>query len=492
MKKRTIKEKREERDKLSGEITVYLALSMTILLALVLSVIESARVNTIRFQIECAADMSLYSALAEYHRELLEQYDLFFVDVSYGSSRTGLDQTQWHLKEYLDYNLDSMRELILPGARDLLALSAKDAEVVSVSLATDEDCLVLKSQAVSYMKERTGISLAEEILGNMQYVQQNHMEEGIEEERERNRREIKERDGKRIQTADGEWKEIHIDDPVGHIPVRDSGLAYLVTKGSGGVSGSRIEPSAYVSSRVCNQGDGLAPERQAAEGIADEVLFGEYLLTHLSRYTDRKEGTRLQYELEYVLGGKENDAENLKYVLNRILLIREAANYLYLQQDSVKQTQAQVAALSVSAVLFMPELAEILKEGILLAWAYTESVNDIKILLEKGRVPLQKGVEDWKMGFIDMLHYETALTGGSGCEGLSYEDYLRIFLLMGNRREKAVRFADVVEMDIRGTVGNEAFRMDHCLESMEVHFAAESRYGYEYEIQKRYGYEMLE
>lgn len=473
-------------------MSVYLALSMMVLLAFVLSVIEAARVGTIRFQIECAADISLYSGLAEYQRELLSRFDLFFVDTAYGTDGTGFDKLQFHLKEYMDYNLDTGRELVLPGQRDFLALSAVSAEVASASFATDESCLVLKSQAVSYQKERTGLNLAEDILGNINCVKGRHMEDGIEKERERNRREIKSRDGKRVEVAEGQWKKISIDDPVGHIPVRDSGMVYLVTKGSGGVSGTSVNLENSPSHRTCNSGEGLAPEREAADGFADEVLFGEYLLEHLGCYTAQKPGGCLTYELEYILGGESEDAANLKYVLNRILLIREVSNYLYLQQDESKKMQAEIAALAVSAVMFMPELADILTEGILLAWAYTESVNDVRILLEKGRVPLLKTAADWELGFFDMLHYQSALKGGGGESGLCYEDYLRMFLAMENKEKKAVRFADIVEMDVRKLSENRVFRLDNCIESMEVNFTAESRYGYTYAIKKRYGYEMLE
>lgn len=474
-----------------GEITVYLALSMTVLLAFVLAVIEAARVETIRFQIECAADMSLYSTLAEYQRTLQRRFHLFFVDTTYGKEVTGLSETERHLCAYLDENLDVQDGLPVIGAKDFLALHAVSADITGVSLATDKDCLVLKSQAVSYMRHRTGLTTAEEILGNLREIDSRHLEEGIEQQREKNRAEIKKQDGRRVK-VDDEWKTIHIDDPAGHIPVRDSGVAYLVTGDSGGVSGASIHAADYVSARDCDQGGGLAPEREAADGTADEALFGEYLLEHLSRYTAQKADTQLRYEVEYVLGGKDRDAENLKYVINRILLIREVVNYLYLRQDSLKQMQARAAAAVVSAVALMPELEELLTEGILLAWAYTESVNDVKILLEQGRVPLQKSSQDWQMGFMDMLHYQTALTGGSGGTGMSYEDYLRVFLLMENREDKALRLGDVIEMDMRRTPGNRQFRLDRCLESLEAELTAESAYGYTYLVRKRYGYEMLE
>ena len=66
-----------------GYITVYLSLVTGILLSLLLTIIEGVRIHTIRTQTECVMDMAMDSALAEYHREMLEQYELFFIDMKY-------------------------------------------------------------------------------------------------------------------------------------------------------------------------------------------------------------------------------------------------------------------------------------------------------------------------------------------------------------------------------------------------------------------------
>lgn len=66
-----------------GYITVYLSLVTGVLLSLFLTVAEGVRLHTIRAQTECVMDMAMDSALAEYHRELLEQYDLFFIDTKF-------------------------------------------------------------------------------------------------------------------------------------------------------------------------------------------------------------------------------------------------------------------------------------------------------------------------------------------------------------------------------------------------------------------------
>ena len=63
-----------------GYLTVYLSLSLALILSFILTLIEGARISVIRMEAECVADIGMNSVLAEFHRELLEQYDLLFVD----------------------------------------------------------------------------------------------------------------------------------------------------------------------------------------------------------------------------------------------------------------------------------------------------------------------------------------------------------------------------------------------------------------------------
>ena len=58
-------------------MTVFLALSVTVLLSLILVLVEGARINAIRMKTECAGNIAVRSVLGEFHRELLRQYDLY-------------------------------------------------------------------------------------------------------------------------------------------------------------------------------------------------------------------------------------------------------------------------------------------------------------------------------------------------------------------------------------------------------------------------------
>lgn len=476
-----------------GSMTVTLSLVLMLLVTFMSAVIEAARANTIRFEIECAMDMSMYSALAEYHRELLHQYDLFYIDTSYGQNGAGLEQIQTHLLEALSYNVSPQKNFSGLRTRDLLAMEGESVSVLSVSTAADDRCLGLKSQAVSYMKDKIGAEFIEELLDNVSLVEQKNMTEGIEEKRYENKEEIDGYQGMQVEVSENEWKEVEVDNPVEEIPIRDSGFLSKVTAGADGISARKISKQYYLSERELNHGDGIAPDRKPAAGMIDEILFDEYLLEHCGSYTNQLDKALLRYQIEYILCGKESDKDNLEAVLGRILLIREVANYLYLLSDSTKVAEARALAAGVSAVALVPSLQPVLEQAILLSWAYTESVNDIKILLEKGKVPLMKSRESWQMNLAQIVNYTGNLTQGSEeMKGLSYTDYLRILLLMEKPEKKVLYFADVIEMDIRDTAGNDSFRLDVCIDSLEAEAVVISAYGYRYHIRRRYGYELLE
>lgn len=474
-------------------MTVTLSLVLMLLVTFMTAVIEAARVNTIRFQTECAMDMSMYSALAEYHRELLHQYDLFYIDTSYGTGTGGLAETQAHLKEYLSYNVNPQKDLNGYQGRDLLDMEAESVSVLLISTAADEGCIGLKSQAVSYIKDKIGANFIEELTHHVSQVEQKQMTEGIEEERAANKEVIDGYRGKQVEVAENEWKEVEVDNPVEDIPIRDTGFLARVTAGSGGVSGRKISQQYYLSQRELNYGNGLAPDREAAGGIVDEIIFDEYLLEHCGSYTNQLDKSLLRYQIEYILCGYDSDSANLEAALQRILLIREVSNYLYLQSDSGKKAEAKALAASVSAVALVPQLQPVLEQAILLGWAYAESINDIKILLENGKIPLWKDSESWQLGLMEMLGYTANLSSGSeDMEGLSYTDYLRILLLMENPSQKIMYFGDIVEMDIRNTPGNNSFRLDWCIDSMEAEAVISSDFGYRFQIRRQYGYELLE
>ena len=112
-----------------GYLTVFLSLILSIMSSLMLVRILGARENLRQMQIECITDICMNNILAEYHRELLEQYDLFFIDTSYGTSYASYEQTAAHLEEYLTYNLGGRRIFLASAYRDLTKLQVESTQI---------------------------------------------------------------------------------------------------------------------------------------------------------------------------------------------------------------------------------------------------------------------------------------------------------------------------------------------------------------------------
>lgn len=47
---------------------------------------------------------------------------------------------------------------------------------------------------------------------------------------------------------------------------------------------------------------------------------------------------------------------------------------------------------------------------------------------------------------------------------------------------------DIMEMDIRKTPGNEAFRLDGCFDTYKAKLSVSSGFGYYYEMERSYGF----
>ena len=77
--------------------------------------------------------------------------------------------------------------------------------------------------------------------------------------------------------------------------------------------------------------------------------------------------------MEYILEGKESDQQNLEVVVKKLLLMRSGANYLYLLTDAGKQAEAETLAVSLSTAIALPVLTGLVKQAILVAWAFGEA-----------------------------------------------------------------------------------------------------------------------
>ncbi len=466
-----------------GEITVFLSLMMTVMVGVLFQVIEAARTNGVRFMTECAADMALQSVLAEYNREMLNQYDLFFVDSAYGSSYETNTPLEGHLTDYLNENLGP-GEGVPSVFKDFYDASCESVVVSETCKASDMLGDVVERYAVDYMLDLYELDEIPFFSNERSVIEQKGLlGNKFEEEKAKN----KERIARYRKKGKKKYKHFSIDNPADAVfDQMDPGIVLGKVTGPDGISAKKIAGTEYVSSREYDEGDGFLHGENAATDVED-MIFQRYLAERCGNYVTRKSNSGLDYELEYVLFGKDSDRDNLDSAVTRLLLIRSTANLLYLSCDSRRCAEAEALAYTVAAVCLLPELGKILKWSIILAWSYSEAVNDIRILLSGGKVALIKTDEQWKLGLMEGLRMKTP--GGNNASGLSYRDYLQMLMLFVNKEERNMRFLDIMEMDVRRASGNDLFRIDRCIHDLEAVITVKTGWGHHIRIERLVGYQ---
>ena len=459
-------------------LTVYLTLFLTVLLTLFLVLLKGARGSGAALEAACATDIGVQNILAEYHQELLHQYNLFAIDSSYGTSECTKKNVEVRLRQYIEGNLE------LSG-RDFLALRVSGAEVTGVSVLTDETGAVFRRRAIEAVRDDVGIELFYQLQGWVDIVEINGLESAqTENEKEALDREIEEYTPEEDTTEKKDKNQTaeKIENPTDTLnEMRKKGILKLVLAESQTLSGKSFSKEESIGERL-KQGKVTRGnmDTDVADGLIEKFFFQEYLLRYMGRWGQEKEAGGLSYQLEYILAGKETDRENLEKVALRLCVLREAANVAYLYTDAEKSQEAEALATTICSLCLVPELTPVLHSTIILGWAYAESLCDIRTLFEGGKVPLLKDTDSWQLGLGEAL--AGGISGKKNEKGLSYEDYLRVFLFLSDMDTMTVRAMDMVETDIRRTTGNGNFRLDGCYDKIQTKVNVTGSFGESFEL----------
>lgn len=199
-----------------------------------------------------------------------------------------------------------------------------------------------------------------------------------------------------------------------------------------------------------------------------KVLTSEYVIKHFGNYRNVLKDSALDYEAEYVIAGKTSDRENLEAVLGDIVLIRSGMNLISLLKDSQKKAEALSLATAIIGFTGQPVFVEIVKYIILSTWALAESITDAKALCEGKKVPTIKNANEWNVSIEGLKNFSSETINSKSYEkGLSYEDYLRLLLIMQNTRTQAYRDMDVIQANMCKREHLD-FRMKDCIASMKI------------------------
>ncbi|MCR5255918.1 MAG: DUF5702 domain-containing protein [Acetatifactor sp.] len=438
----------------AGYITVFASLILGTLLPLFFLLFQGAVRASAFVEANCISDVVTESLMAEYSVEMLEKYNIFSIDTSYGMGSPSLGRINAHLNNYLFMNTSkdtSDRQLF--SIYNLTGIRNTFAETTGVTYITDNDGEVFRDLAVKAVEDEFNISLFKKIY-DLSTLWGEYEGKGEEVKLSG---EIKEISSDALPEG---LKTLLKDTPDEKSPSAVFSLICNVET----VSAKSIESAGTLSARKAagqvNKGN---LEHEVDAGIYEKFMFGEYLLRHMSNFTSKDPCGALKYEMEYIIAGKESDEDNLKSVIYRIFLVREGINIAKIEGDEKRCAEADGIATAISLALLNPELQPFLKHGILVLWATKDSRDDLEKLLKGEEVELFEGIT------------------------LSYEDHLRAMLLLTSKSREAWRGMDMMEAGMR--LSNPEFRLDGCITDINTRMIYENRFGHEYEINMRKSYE---
>lgn len=505
---------------LQGSITVYLTLLLFVILSFLMVLLQASRIRTMKTRTEIAMDCGVQSLLADYHQELFRQFDFFYLDSSYGRNIYGNGFMEERLRDVLEYNVRPEKRQYFLYTSDFYGLTVVDAEITQYQLATDNQGAPIRKQAIWIMKKKTGIPQLSLLLQQLKDVEkskesQKQMEEVLQEY-ESNKEELfrHKKSEKESENTDDTQVFLQMDQAINK---RLFSLMAQIFGKDQNFSEKSVYLDQYPSRRVLWEGSGQEPI-ETDETPLSNLLFGEYLLSYFGNYTNQKETSYLTYQTEYILSGKSTDYENLEAVVQQIFLLREGSNFMYLHTDEKKEGFVKQVSALLCTLLGIPQFQDLVKNMFLFLWAYGESMEDMKKIMDGEKIIFFKTEETWQLSLTDFIWFsviqdffsnlihdsqsedETTTDNKKITEEQKSEDpiayfdyttYLRIFLFCLKTEEKTMRMMDLIEMDIRQTKGNEFFRLDACYDWFQATAWMKSRYGDQFTITRTGNYETI-
>ena len=436
--------------KCRGSMTITMCLVFSILLSLLLSGIQLARTQAGRIQAMHAADTGIYSIFAQYDKDLLDSYDLFYLDAGYGSSQVNPSFIVRQMESFMKPTLET----------SLTRCQIQSCAITGYVLSTDEN-------ARSFMGQ---VSLKN---------QEEQKEQGLPD---------MEFDVTEAEEHPPAFTETN--NPIAILKrLRELGILGLVLPSDRQVSQKEISLTDTLSHRTLQKGMGTLQSQNSDSG---KLLMQAYVMDKLGNYITEKDGHALSYEAEYIIGGRASDEENLKATVHRLIAIREAANCVYLYTDPQKREEAAMTAAALCSLLLIPEGMAIAEALIIAGWAYAESLLDVRQLMLGGSVPAIKSTESWQLNLSQIGQIFTLLQSDTirSHSGLNYQNYLHLLLYSSSEQTQAFRCMDMIEQNIRTLPKRSSFYMDSCIESLETETIFTGPQQKTWSAVRTYGYDM--
>ncbi len=466
-----------------GSITVFLAMLLTCFFSAVFAFLEAARVSGLKANARISTLQARDTVLASYDRDLWQKYHLLFWQTEGDFPELG------SLEELQQSAIDGNRRdtVLVRKNYYVLQVHLKEVETTAYELVTDNGGSAFRRQAAEMMKETAGEDVLRALMNWLENSDgTDESTEDLEtkalsalEDLERAGEESEDTTGQEneraedIDSSENNNLETEIsqsgveisENPLEWVrKVRKNGIyAFLMPEGN--ISRKSIELNTCIRQRDLEEGN-LSVKENGIE--MEKLLFRLYLDKYFLDASEEAEDHALDYELEYMIVGKAEDEANLKGTIRRLLLIREVTNLAFLETDTEKRQETAAIAMVLTSAVGHPELQPVVQQGIMAAWAYAESLSDVRILLNGGKVMPVKTKEQWHTDIFNLSSSFAETDASEQKDGLSYSNYLQILMWTISDQRLAERGMDMIEKNLD-------VQMDHMLSEAECVYTYEAQ-----------------
>lgn len=159
-----------------GAITVFLSLVLLLILSVVMTSIEVARVSSYRFIVGNTMKSSMDSLLCDFYRTLYDTYHIFALDGGYGEPEVGKERIEDNVSRYMKDSFEPEKDFGINVLKKYLYIYGIDLEKVEVKnyeTLLDRQGAWYRKQAVDYMKYKSVSSAVEKLLANRMIMKHN-------------------------------------------------------------------------------------------------------------------------------------------------------------------------------------------------------------------------------------------------------------------------------------------------------------------------------
>ena len=175
----------------SGVITIYLALTLSIILAFIVTTIEVARVETAKTYIARVLQTSLESSLCDYYLPLFEEYHLLGLNLESGTLEEKKSRLNGMIQDKMNDSLapdedPNLLNLILNGSKSSFLMCNPTISKLTIDnciLLPDDGYVYAKNQMVAYSKYQAPMELIENVMGALGLMEETQKKSDILQEK---------------------------------------------------------------------------------------------------------------------------------------------------------------------------------------------------------------------------------------------------------------------------------------------------------------------